>query len=416
MQLFLLNHVYLMYHISTIQSFSPTFTYKTTNVTINLSHIIVLFIVALIIELSFFIFGTFGLFLLTSLAMGLVLLYYRQKISIRNKTTEYSMYSSPIIILTKRQIMKIGFALIVILMLLFCLSPFLWVLDRSFRNPCLYVKAGTQCTSAAPPQRTFELIPQYFSLQSYTLVLNSAETSFAQALINGFFLSGFTAIIVVIIGSLVAVVTSKYHFPYERYLILMIFAMTSLPPIVIIIPYLIEILSLKSIGVDLQQLAPIHTGIFGITIYPNTFVLLLPYAAVNLPLGFFLLRSFFAEIPDELVKAAKVDGASNTQIFTKILFPLTRPGIFTTAMMVFIEAWNELLFARLFLIANRNSWTVPLAILQFAITPSDLSNIPWVPDLVLTAAAVVSTLPLIIIVLVLQRQIISGMTAGAVKG
>jgi multiple sugar transport system permease protein len=151
--------------------------------------------------------------------------------------------------------------------------------------------------------------------------------------------------------------------------------------------------------------------------YPGPlFPLILPYVAFNLPLGVFLLRSFFAEIPDELILAAKVDGATNFQIFRKILLPLTRPGIFTTAMMVFIFAWNELLFARMFLIQSDQFYTVPLSILQFQKSSSELTGIPWVPELVLNAASIIATLPLIIMVLILQKNIIKGITAGAVKG
>jgi multiple sugar transport system permease protein len=144
--------------------------------------------------------------------------------------------------------------------------------------------------------------------------------------------------------------------------------------------------------------------------------LVLPYAAFNLPLGVFLIRSFFQEVPDELIKAAKVDGASNWQIFRKILLPLTGPGIFTSGLLVFIQAWNELLFARIFLISSPDNWTVPLSLLQFIITGSELTGIPFVPQLVLSAASIIATLPLVVVVLIFQRKIISGITSGAVKG
>ncbi len=141
--------------------------------------------------------------------------------------------------------------------------------------------------------------------------------------------------------------------------------------------------------------------------------LLIPYVAFNLPLTLFLLYNFFQEIPSELVKAARVDGASNFQVFWQVIFPLAIPGVFTTAILVFIAAWNEFLFASL-LLSTSNEWTIPVAMSLFSGIP--ISGITYDPYLLLNAATVVVTLPLIILVLIFQKQIIAGITAGAVKG
>ncbi|MHA2054333.1 MAG: ABC transporter permease [Candidatus Hodarchaeales archaeon] len=296
----------------------------------------------------------------------------------------------------------------------FCLAPFIWVFIRSFRDPCQRVNADQGCTSSTPPQNDFEFLPKHPSIQSYKIIFTSSNADIDRALLNGFILAGTTALLVVILGSLVAAILAKYQFRFQTLFILMIFAMSSLPPIIIIIPYILQINWLADHNINIREMNWIKIG--G-SHYPGPlFPLILPYVAFNLPLGVFLLRSFFAEIPDELILAAKVDGATNFQIFRKILLPLTRPGIFTTAMMVFIFAWNELLFARMFLIQSDQFYTVPLSILQFQKSSSELTGIPWVPELVLNAASIIATLPLIIMVLILQKNIIKGITAGAVKG
>ena len=131
-------------------------------------------------------------------------------------------------------------------------------------------------------------------------------------------------------------------------------------------------------------------------------------------LAVFVLTAFFNEIPEELWGAAKVDGASNFQIFRKVILPLTIPGIFTCAILVFIAAWNELLFAQIFLSSDVNH-TIPRAILRFVF--NDLSlQAPWDTGIVLLAATSLATVPLVIVVLIFQKKIISGLTRGAVKG
>ena len=407
--------------------------------------------------------------------------YFRSSKNMQSEfSREFNANINQKMLLRNRKINQIGFGILVVFMLAFTLGPFLWMINRSFRNPCRSVNTAYNCYTAGPVQDSFELSPfvdtlmnffnitggkNTFSLQGYDIALNSQAAKLIPALINGFIVSGLTAIFVVFIGSFVAVILSKYHFRGERYIVLIIFSMSSLPPVIILIPYILQIFVLKNLqifgfnlSVDIfafnlkdfvlvlgswsfplgQTIEGLLTGFqsfllsipligpllanfgnFLLDLFNSTngrlLSLVLPYIAFNLPLGVFLIRSFFTNIPDELIKAAKVDGASNFQIFRKILLPLTRPGIFTTALMVFIQAWNELLFAQIFLSGSQNSFTVPLALLRFLLNPSQLS-VPWVASLVLDTAAVIATLPLIILVLILQRYIISGITSGAVKG
>ncbi|MFX1493875.1 MAG: ABC transporter permease subunit [Promethearchaeota archaeon] len=293
----------------------------------------------------------------------------------------------------KRYIKKAFFYILVILMCLFCAAPFIWVVLRSFRYPYFDLR-----------QTSFELWPKYFSIEPYKILFQESEfigVSFGKALLNSFILSGLTVLVVIILASLIAYALAKFKFRGKSILNSFIFSMNSLPPLIIIIPFFIQISLFNSL-------------IPQINLLDNIYTLILPYAAFNLPLAVFVLTSFFKEIPEELRLAAKVDGASNFQIFRKIIWPLTLPGIFTCAILVFIASWNELLFAQIFLVSDANH-TVPRAILRFVQNPLSLTA-PWDIRITLLAATSLATIPLVIVVLIFQKKIISGLTRGAVKG
>ena len=138
--------------------------------------------------------------------------------------------------------------------------------------------------------------------------------------------------------------------------------------------------------------------------------LIIPYVATGLPLGIYTLSAFFREIPWELEKAAKVDGATPFQAFVRVIAPLAAPGMVTTAILVFLFCWNEFLLA-ITLTATTASRTAPAA-LSFFTGSSQFA----VPTGSISAAAVVITIPIIIFVLFFQRRIVAGLTSGAVKG
>ena len=291
----------------------------------------------------------------------------------------------------KRRIKKVFFIFLALFMCVFCAGPFIWIVIRSFRDPYII-------------QTDFELFPKYLSFGAYEVIFQSSAVygvTFERALLNGFILSGTTVVTVIIVGSLIAYAIAKFDFRFKKVLNSFIFSMNSLPPLIIIIPFYIQIISIASIFpfFDLRD---------------NLFGLVLPYAAFNLPLAIFILIAFFREIPEDLWKAAKVDGASNFQIFRKIIFPLALPGIFTSAILVFIASWNELLFAQIFLTDPMNH-TVPRAILRYTRNLQSLTA-TWDTDIALLAATTIATLPLVIVVLIFQKKIVSGLTSGAVKG
>lgn len=292
-----------------------------------------------------------------------------------------------------RYVRKVLFVVVVVVMCLFCAGPFIWIILRSFRNPYNTVL-----------QTSFELFPKYWSIGAYQLLFTNTAiygVTFGLPLLNGFMLSGLTVLVVIVAGVLIAYAIAKFRFPLKRGLYGFIFSMNSLPPLIIVIPYYIQITLIARLipPLDLRD---------------NLFGLILPYAAFNLPLAVFILVAFFEEIPQDLWKAAKVDGASNFQVLRKVILPLTVPGIFTTAILVFIASWNELLFAQIFLI-NPQIQTVPRTILRYVQNPGSIMA-TWNTDIVLLAATVISTIPLVIIVLLFQKKIISGLTRGAVKG
>jgi multiple sugar transport system permease protein len=138
--------------------------------------------------------------------------------------------------------------------------------------------------------------------------------------------------------------------------------------------------------------------------------LIIPYIAFGLPLGIYTLSAFFREIPWELEKAAKVDGATPMQAFMKVIAPLAAPGMVTTAILVFMFCWNEFLFAISFT-STTASRTAPASIEFFS--GSSQFAVPTGP---IAAAATVITIPIIIFVVFFQRRIVAGLTSGAVKG
>jgi trehalose/maltose transport system permease protein len=288
------------------------------------------------------------------------------------------------------------------------------------------------------------------SLGAFQVVFETSEftgVSFDRALLNGFILSGLTVVVVLIIGSLMAYALAKFDFSGK-------FWITAFIPFFIQTATISNLLTTNKVGfiIGLLIIGGIIIGldiflymdglikektrnvilivtiiIFGglslflllvpsqyLDLRDNIFGLILPYSALNLPLAVFVLQAFFREIPEDLWKAAKVDGASNFQVFRKIILPLTIPGIFTCAILVFIASWNELLLAQIWLVSDKNH-TVPRAMLRFIQSPLSLTA-DWDTDIALMAATSVATVPLVIVVLIFQKKIISGLTRGAVKG
>ena len=147
-----------------------------------------------------------------------------------------------------------------------------------------------------------------------------------------------------------------------------------------------------------------------IGLYDTWLGLIIPYMSLTLPVSLWMLSSYFREIPRSLERAAQVDGASTWQTMWKVIVPLAAPGVFTTAIIAFLTAWNDFVFS-ITLTSTDNARTVPAALAFF----SGASQFDQ-PTAAIAAASVVVTIPVMIIVLLFQRRIVAGLTSGAVKG
>jgi len=147
-------------------------------------------------------------------------------------------------------------------------------------------------------------------------------------------------------------------------------------------------------------------------LYDTEWALIVSYLIFTLPFTIWVLTGFMRALPADLEEAAYVDGATPLQVFYKVLLPLIAPGLVTTGLLAFIAAWNEYLFALSF-IQSPGKYTVPVAITSFTGASGNAFQTPWGQ---LMAATVVVTVPLIVATLVLQKRILAGLTAGAVKG
>jgi multiple sugar transport system permease protein len=261
-----------------------------------------------------------------------------------------------------------------IIFILLSFFPFVWTLLSSF-------KPASQLFQINP-----RLWPETFAWDNYWAIF--LERRFHRNILNSVIVAGTTAFICVALGSFAAYALARLRFRGKTALLGFILVISLFPPVSIVSPLFLMF----------EKAGLINT-------YP---ALIFPYLTFALPLAVWLLTAFFRQIPYELEEAARVDGASTFQVFFRVTLPLAAPGVFTTAILTFIYCWNEFLFA-LALTTNDMSRTIPVAIVLF----SGYHTVPW--GQILAAVSVV-TLPVAFMVLILQRRIVSGLTAGAIKG
>ena len=258
--------------------------------------------------------------------------------------------------------------------MLYALIPVAWITSLSFKSP---EEVGDKKFFSG------------FSFDNYDVVFS--DDTFLAALINSIGIAAIATLISIVLAAMAAYATSRLDFTGKALILSGALAVAMFPPI-----------SIVGSLFDMWR---------AIGIYDTWIGLIIPYMTFTLPLAIYTLSAFFREIPWELEQAAQVDGATPFQAFTKIIVPLAAPGVFTTAILLFIAAWNEFLFARTFM-SLETEYTAPVVIAQFE--GADIASAtPWGE---ISAAAVAVTLPLVILVLVFQRRIVAGLTAGAVKG
>lgn len=266
------------------------------------------------------------------------------------------------------------FYIFLIFFVLVSVFPLLWVFKMSIITK--------RELFMAPPT----IIPQEPIAGSYSTIFS--DPGFQKALVNSTIIAGVTTVICLFLGSIAAYAIARLRFRFKSSVMTLILAISFFPQVAIIAPLFIQF---SNVGlIDTYWSAIISDTVFA------------------LPLTVWLLVAFFRELPKDLEEAAKVDGATVIQAFRKVIVPLAAPGVFTTAILTFIFAWNDFLFANTFLFTE-DTQPVTVVIPRFASQ--------YTTDYGAQAgAAVVVTVPLVILVLIFQRRIVSGLTAGAVKG
>jgi multiple sugar transport system permease protein len=257
---------------------------------------------------------------------------------------------------------------------LFCLFPFYWLVNTS-------LKTGGDLSSAS-------LVPPNPTLKNYDSIFK--DSNFTKALGNSAIVSLSTTILALVVGSFCAYALARLKMRGKFLILAIILSITTFPQITIA--------------------APIFKLWRDIGLFNTKIGLIIPYLTFALPLATYILVSFFREIPKDLEEAALVDGATNFEAFRKVVVPLAAPGLATAGILTFIAAWNEFLLA-ITLTSNSQARTVPAAIAFF--TGSTQFEQPLGT---ISAASVTISVPLIIAVLLFQKRIVAGLTAGAVKG
>jgi multiple sugar transport system permease protein len=267
---------------------------------------------------------------------------------------------------------KIMFFVIVSLYLVVIIFPFLWVLVASFKP-----------TQEIFGNGAFNILAQHPTIANYINVLHNG---ILKAMLNSVIVAGGTALYVVIVATLAAYAISRFKFKGKNLLLGLILTVSMFPQMIVV--------------------GPIY-NLFMKLHMTNSYFIVMPYSTITLPIAVFILITHFNKIPLALEESASIDGATPFQILFKIVFRLAAPGVFTSAIIVFIAAWNEFLLT-VTLNTNKDYHTVPVAIsflrTQFTILWGDVA-----------AATILVTIPTLIVVLLFQKQIVSGLTSGAVK-
>jgi len=256
----------------------------------------------------------------------------------------------------------------------YALLPVAWVVSLSLKS--------------AADLNDGRFIPRRISLEHYRAIF--ADAQFPAALWNSIGIAGIATLLSVLLAMLAAYAIVRLRFRGRQLVLAAALSIAMFPPVTVIGP-LFELW--RNLG-----------------LYDTWLGLILPYMTLTLPLAIWTLAAFFREIPWELDQAARVDGATPLQAFRYVILPLAAPGAFTAAILVFIFAWNDFLFASA-LTSTNAARTVPAAIAFF--TGSSRFELPTGA---IAAASVVVTVPVTLLVLVFQRRIVAGLTAGAVKG
>lgn len=277
-----------------------------------------------------------------------------------------------------RVVRRVSFWLLIAVIFIYAVFPFYWAIRSAF----------------TPDGELFVTPVKYFpsnpTFTNFREVLSQGE--FQRALLNSTIVAGSVTLMALALGSLAGYALGRFNFRGRSAALYLMLSMTIFPQIAI--------------------LGALYKMINTFGLYDRLGALILTYMIFTLPFTVWVLTSFTRGLPRDLEEAAYIDGATPLQAFYKVILPLIAPGLVTTGLLAFIAAWNEFLYALSF-IQTVDKRTVPVAITSFTGRSGSTFQIPWGQ---IMAATIIVTLPLITLTLILQRRILAGLTAGAVKG
>lgn len=276
---------------------------------------------------------------------------------------------SPLKRISARSLLYI--VLVIILVIQF--FPLIWALLTSLMTPAE--------TTSVPAT----LVPSHPAFTSY---IQALQGDIGHYYTNSIIASLVSTVITMVLATLAAYAFARLRFRYKTVLLVFVLSLSLFPPLAQVIPVYQILQSLHLIG--------------------TLGALIVPYSVFGLPLAVLVLMAFFQEVPIEFEEAAAVDGMTRLGAFLRIILPMTVPGLFTTAVIVFVGDWNEYLFALNY--TTTSSYTLPVGIVNISQTEFTTNF-----DL-LSAATIMSVIPLVILILLLERRIVSGLTAGGLKG
>jgi multiple sugar transport system permease protein len=264
-----------------------------------------------------------------------------------------------------------------VLIVLYALAPIAWIVSLSFK--------------AASDLANGQFLPTDASTENYSLILTGdASDLFIPALRNSFGICLIATAISCLLAMFAAYAIARLDFPGKKFILG------------------------TALGVAIFPVISIVTPLFNlwrnIGLYDTWPGLIIPYLSLTLPISIWTMSAFFREIPWEMEQAAQVDGATTWQAFRKVIVPLAAPGVFTTAIIAFFIAWNDFVYG-ISLTSTSASRPVPAALGLFS-GASQFED----PTGAIAAAAVIVTIPVVVLVLLFQRRIVAGLTNGAVKG
>lgn len=286
-----------------------------------------------------------------------------------------------------------------LLLALYVLAPIAWLLSSSIQTEAEITSVPPHWVPHAPTLENFEAIFQakdkvvtYENRKEGDTATGGYIPSTAKNLLPSMWNSLLVAISVVILNLLVSVpaayALAKIRFIGRKSSIYFMLTTRVIPDIVLVVPFFLFVHKLGLLD--------------------NLLSLVITYLAITVPFSIFILTGYFESLPDELDKAARVDGCSRLQTLTLVFLPLALPSLVAVVLFTFLTSWNEFLLALMFT-QTPASQTMPIVVASFA---SDFT----ISFSFINAAGVIAIIPPVIIAILFERYIVSGLTSGAVKG